>query len=259
MSTQLEDGFTRIANKILEDISKISLNGTQFRIVLTVWRFTYGFQRKEHELSIAFLAKSTEIARGQVDRELTALIERKILTVVRTGRRGSRVIMFNKNSEEWNDRPPIRGLSSKTRTELSANSRTLLSSKTRNKKESIKEKDKDNMSCYEEIISYLNEKAGKRFSHKSPANRKLINGRLAEDRTIDDFKYVIDVKCNHWLGDPEMEDYLRPATLFAQKNFENYLNQKVKQKVIKQDPRDKETEFQRWVQGGNDPDEFDWS
>ena len=25
------------------------------------------------------------------------------------------------------------------------------------------------------------------------------------------------------------------------------------------DPRDKEIEFQRWIQDGNDPDDFDWS
>ena len=25
------------------------------------------------------------------------------------------------------------------------------------------------------------------------------------------------------------------------------------------DPRDKEIEFQRWVQDGNDPNDFDWS
>lgn len=111
---------------------------------------------------------------------------------------------------------------------------------------------------YKKIISYLNEKTGKRFSYKSAANQKLINGRLAEGRTVEDFMYVIDVKCDHWLEDEKMSEYLRPSTLFAQKNFENYLNQKPKRKQNHQDPRDKEIALQKWIQEGNDPDEFDW-
>lgn len=124
------------------------------------------------------------------------------------------------------------------------------------RKESKRNKD---MSVYEEVISYLNEKAGKNFSYKSEANKKLINGRMAEGRTIEHFKHVIDVKCEEWLNNQEMNEYLRPATLFAQKNFENYVNQKLKKAKKTSDPRDKEIEFQRWVEEGNNPDEFDWT
>jgi len=129
---------------------------------------------------------------------------------------------------------------------------------TKEKKEKESKRKKD-MSVYEEIISYLNEKAGKNFSYKSEANRKLINGRMNEGRTITHFKYVIDVKCEEWLNDPEMEDYLRPSTLFSQTNFEKYVNQKMKAKKEKRvDPRDREIEFNQWVAEGNDPDAFNW-
>ena len=252
---QLEDGHTRIANEILDHIMKIGLNGTQFRLILAIWRFTYGFQRKNHSLSIRFLAKAIGASRSQVYRELTVLIERKIITVVETGKKG-RLLGFNKKYTEWEDCPPRRGLSSNQMTPLSPTSRTEVSPTSGTKKEKTKENLKENI--YAEIIGYLNKKAGKRFSHKSEANRKLINGRLREGRTIEDFKYVIDVKCDHWLDDPKMNDYLRPSTLFSQKNFENYLNQKPKRQSLP-DPRDKEIAFQKWVQEGNDPDAFDWT
>lgn len=42
---------------------------------------------------------------------------------------------------------------------------------------------------------------------------------------MQDFKTVIDKKCVEWIGDQEMQKYLRPSTLFAGK-FESYLNQK---------------------------------
>ncbi|MFH0067518.1 conserved phage C-terminal domain-containing protein [Peribacillus sp. NPDC056705] len=124
-------------------------------------------------------------------------------------------------------------------------------------KESKRNRD---IGIYEEIISFLNDKTGKRFSSKSVANKKLINGRMSEGRTLDDFIHVIEVKCSQWLDDSKMNEYLRPSTLFAQKNFENYVNEKPKSEKKKSiDPRDKDIEFQRWIADGNDPDEFTWN
>lgn len=78
---------------------------------------------------------------------------------------------------------------------------------------------------YKEIISYLNEKAGKSFSYKSKTNQSQINGRMSEGRTVDDFKAVIDLKVEQWGNDDKMKNYLRPTTLFAPTNFENYINE----------------------------------
>ena len=39
------------------------------------------------------------------------------------------------------------------------------------------------------------------------------------------FKFVIDNRVKEWKGG-KMEEYLRPSTLFAPTNFENYLNSK---------------------------------
>lgn len=76
---------------------------------------------------------------------------------------------------------------------------------------------------YDEIISYLNEKADTHYKSNNKQTRKHINARLNEGFTVNDFKTVIDKKCNEWLG-TEYEKYLRPDTLFAGK-FESYLNQ----------------------------------
>lgn len=129
------------------------------------------------------------------------------------------------------------------------------------KEKKVKEsKGNKDINVYQEIITYLNEKAGKNYSYKSAANKRLINGRMSEGRTVEDFKHVIEVKCEQWLKDEKMCEYLRPATLFSQKNFENYVNQgSVKKQNIPVDPRDKEIEFSKWTASGGDPDAFDWS
>ncbi|MBA7589071.1 hypothetical protein ES708_31146 [subsurface metagenome] len=80
-----------------------------------------------------------------------------------------------------------------------------------------------------EIIRYLNKITGANYKPNTPDTIKHINTRLKEGFTLEDFKYVIDVKCAEWKGKfnkegKNMEDFLRPITLFGTK-FEGYLNQ----------------------------------
>lgn len=77
----------------------------------------------------------------------------------------------------------------------------------------------------QEVIEYLNEKAETNFRIKNKATLQLITARMKEGFKIDDFKKVIDNKVYDWKGS-DMEQYLRPITLFQGLKFENYLNQK---------------------------------
>lgn len=78
---------------------------------------------------------------------------------------------------------------------------------------------------YKQIIDYLNEQTGKKYTHKSEAHKKLIRARFAEGFTLEDFIKVIDNKVRQWKHSPTWEKYLRPTTLFATKHFDNYLNE----------------------------------
>ncbi|PEA85886.1 conserved phage C-terminal domain-containing protein [Bacillus thuringiensis] len=95
-----------------------------------------------------------------------------------------------------------------------------------------KERSKDCIP-YEDIISYLNEKAKKKYNHRTEGHKKHIRARWNEGYTVDDFKTVIDKKVEQWKdatgkGGKPLADYLRPSTLFGQKHFDNYLNESVK-------------------------------
>ena len=83
-----------------------------------------------------------------------------------------------------------------------------------------------------EIVSYLNEKTGSKYRPNTDATKKHINARLDEGFTVDDFKTVIDIKTDEWLGDKDMQKFLRPQTLFGTK-FESYLNQQTLSKKEK--------------------------
>ena len=73
------------------------------------------------------------------------------------------------------------------------------------------------------ITKYLNDKIGTKYRASSTKTKSLIKARLNEGYTVDDFKKVIDTKCDEWLN-TSMSKYLRPETLFSNK-FEGYLNQ----------------------------------
>ena len=88
-------------------------------------------------------------------------------------------------------------------------------------------------STTQEVISYLNLKAGTNYKATTPKTRTLIKARLKEGFTLDDFYTVIDKKVLLWGKDIKMQAYLRPETLFSPK-FESYLNEVVSQGKILQ-------------------------
>lgn len=103
-----------------------------------------------------------------------------------------------------------------------------------------KEKDNNIYVPYKEIITYLNEKTGKKLRWDVKSNQKEIKARFNEGYTLDDFKTVIDKKYHEWGRKPTKEElqrgvndmriYLRPKTLFGS-NFDVYLNQEQTEKM----------------------------
>ena len=83
------------------------------------------------------------------------------------------------------------------------------------------------------IIEYLNIKSNSHYKYSTDKTQTLIKARIKDGFTLDDFKIVIDKKCEEWL-DTDFEKFLRPETLFSNK-FEGYLNQKItaKKKTLK--------------------------
>ena len=98
-----------------------------------------------------------------------------------------------------------------------------------------KNKEKNN-NIYSEVIKYLNEKANTNYRPSTKNTQSFISARLKEGFTVEDFKKVIDVKVENWIG-TDFEKYLRPATLFGTK-FENYLNEANKKGPISKGPKE---------------------
>ena len=72
------------------------------------------------------------------------------------------------------------------------------------KDKKVKEDKESKNNIYTEVVDYLNQKAGTSFKVQSRDTQKHINARLSEGYTVNDFKAVIDKKCNEWLNDEKM-------------------------------------------------------
>lgn len=71
-------------------------------------------------------------------------------------------------------------------------------------------------------LKHLNEKSGRKF-RETTANMAFIQSRLSEPGVdIAGVKLMIDRQVIKWRGDPKMEEYLRPETLFNKTKFDSY-------------------------------------
>lgn len=119
---QKENGSTDIANELLEAIYSMNFNGTEFAIILCVLRYTYGFHRKEHNLSINFISKATKKHKINVATTINNLIEKKVLIETKKPTFcNPREIGINKDYSNWKDIELVKRLtvSKKTNTTVS--------------------------------------------------------------------------------------------------------------------------------------------
>ena len=266
---QLEKGYTRIANEILMEIMKADLNGTQFRILLAIWRFTYGFQRKEYEMSYSQLATYINGSKTQVARELETLIERKIINVVGTGKRGSKILAFNKNYSEWLNKSKTAEKAEQAAQEIAEESTEKLEKKSNSKKRVYDENNtyyKMAIYFYDKVAAVAKDAGIEHLIRKSYLHtwaddmRKLIEIDKVDKRLAKD---VMDWVTQH--------DFWKTNVLSAKKLREKFAELAIKMNAEKtkknqyhkpqqqfNDTRDREIALQRWIAEGRDPDDFKW-
>jgi uncharacterized phage protein (TIGR02220 family) len=254
---------TPIKNKILIDIiAKGLLSKDEMRIIAYIIRWSWGFngigrrQDWTKKIRITKIAKDINMDRGNCNRTVLRMIRENKIKI----KNGS--YQFNEHCEKWekrvkttrNKRVEITQETCKNYTKNVYKLHTKRVKNTQlgipnNQGDSIKNKDvkggehtsketlKDNKETLKgkksdlrfEIIRYLNKITGAHYKPNTPDTVKHIKARLKEGFTLEDFKYVIDIKCAEWKGKfnkegKSMEDFLRPITLFGTR-FESYLNQ----------------------------------
>ena len=101
-SPQKENGYTSIANELLEQLYRRRFSASQLKILLLVIRFTYGFNRKTATLSNTFIAAGTGMHEITVSKEVGTLLRDNVLRLYKKPSfHSSRIIGINKDYESW--------------------------------------------------------------------------------------------------------------------------------------------------------------
>ncbi len=234
---QLSQGYTRVANEILEALSRFRMSGQDWQLLNCVFRQTYGFQRNEAVITTAAFRRFTGLTETAIHKARARLLKMRVVEVEQKGRMiDGLTYRFNKDYQNWiplskkttlvkKDYPCQKRLQT-----LAEKSKGVwLKKDTPIIKETLKDTFKERYSRKEaisEIIKDLNTVCGTSYRVSTRKTQSLIKARLEEGFTVQDFKKVHRVKQVEWGQDPKMSTFLRPKTLYSSSNFEGYLNQK---------------------------------
>jgi uncharacterized phage protein (TIGR02220 family) len=110
-----------------------------------------------------------------------------------------------------------------------------------------------------EVLEYLNQKANRHFDKKNKAHRKFVEARLKDGMPKEMLKRVVDYKTWDWQekykdkdrwpnGRPEseknMEEYIRPETLFNATKCASYVEQVVRWELMIKMKNHKKQQYQ---------------
>jgi phage replication O-like protein O len=96
---QLEDGYTRLANALLDALLAARLTARQWQVVMVIIRKTYGYNKKEDDISASQIGACCAMNRTHVTETLNQLARMNIISK-RPGVHGS-ILSMQKNSALW--------------------------------------------------------------------------------------------------------------------------------------------------------------
>lgn len=94
-SPQTENGFTKLANELLEQLSRVQMSGSEWQFIMCLVRKTYGYNKKEDWVTNTQIAAMCGLRKERVSEAKRRLIERKIVTEKRNK------ISLQKDWEQW--------------------------------------------------------------------------------------------------------------------------------------------------------------
>jgi len=179
---QKENGYTQIANEILEKIISSGLNGTEIAIILYIFRKTYGYHKKEDEISISQFEKSIKHSKSAIIKALKNLQLINIIILIKKGNslNNSNLWSFNKNHDKW-----LSSTQNDTRSSTQNDTRSSTQNDTYKRKEKKRKKLLSANADIDSKFFSLNQKIIQMFSSKD--KRMSI---IATYWIIKDFKFT---------------------------------------------------------------------
>ena len=108
-NVQKENGYTAIANEILEQLVNRDLLGAEFRILLFIIRKTYGYHKKQDKISLTQFEKGTGLSRPTIVKTLKNLEIRNMIIKFSIEESEGNItqFVFQKDADKWVVNTPL--------------------------------------------------------------------------------------------------------------------------------------------------------
>jgi len=235
---QKENGYTPIANEIMEALCRTRIPGEERQVLDAILRKTYGWNKCEDHISLGQIAELTEMKRPNVARGLRSLLTKKIVTVIKSDNTGINLLKFNKNYDQWVLSKTITGngvIKTDNRSVIKTDNKTVIKSDTHKRK---KEKKTIPPCPHQEIIESYNCILGSRLPEvkvnlwPGTTREKYLLARWGEDGARRGngfwpglFEYVRD-KCPFLLGENDRQWKADLEWILKKNNFVKILEGK---------------------------------
>ncbi len=97
----VKNGYSRMANELIEKLACTKLGGREFRLLCVVIRKTYGYSKKEDWISLSQMADMANLDKANCSRLVDGLVKRRILTIRKRGH--DRLLGINTQIDQWTD------------------------------------------------------------------------------------------------------------------------------------------------------------
>ena len=98
---QKENGYTAIANEIVDKFCQYRISGEEWLVLWVILRKTYGFNKKEDNISLSQFAVMTGLKRPTVVRAINKLVSKKLLLIIQKATSFGNKYSFNKDFDTW--------------------------------------------------------------------------------------------------------------------------------------------------------------
>jgi len=180
---QLENGYTKIANEIMDALIAYRIPGEERQCLDFIIRKTYGYNKKEDIISNSQFVAATGLKKGNVSRAVKNIVLKNI--VIKTDNKNIPTYRFNKNYKTWKVLSKLQPVINMTTAVIKSDNKLLSEvMDTKERKTTIQKKGYKKFIPPEiqDVISYFlkngysTETAKKAFNYYSTANWKDSRG-----------------------------------------------------------------------------------
>lgn len=98
---QCENGYTKIANEILDALCHIRINGEARQILDTIIRKTYGYHKKQDKISLSQFVITTGIKKPNICKAINKLRQMNLIIIIQKDNGDINSYRFNKDFDTW--------------------------------------------------------------------------------------------------------------------------------------------------------------